>query len=340
MNQSQTMTISTSTIFRVVLILLGLVFLYIIRDIVIMVFVAVVIAAALHGPADWLQRYRVPRLLAVTFLYLFLLLIFALIISLILPPLAEQIKQLAIHFPAQIEKLGFSFQEWWSQYQTGENFQEFLSKIGSKLTQAASSVFATTVGIFGGLFSAGVILVISFYLTVQEKGVKKFLMSLTPTEHQVYLSSLIERIQRKMGGWLRGQLLLMLIVGILTYIALRLIGLKYALVLALIAGILEIVPYIGPIISAIPAVILGFVQSPFLALLVIIVYILIQQIESQIIAPQVMRRAVGLNPIITIIAILIGAKLAGILGIILAVPITAALAEFLKDIYQRRESAA
>jgi len=185
-----------------------------------------------------------------------------------------------------------------------------------------------------------VILVISFYLTVQEKGVKRFIMSLTPAKHQSYLSSLIERIQRKMGGWLRGQLLLMLIVGILTYIALRLIGLKYALVLALIAGILEIVPYIGPIISAIPAVILGFVQSPFLALLVIILYILIQQIESQIIAPQVMRRAVGLNPIITIIAILIGAKLAGILGIILAVPITAALAEFLKDVYQRRESAA
>lgn len=334
----QTITISTSTIFRVILILLGLVFLYIIRDILVMVFVAVVIAAALNGPANWLQQHRIPRLLGVIFLYLFLVLILALIVSLILPPLAEQIKQLAIHFPAQIEKLGFSLQEWWARYQTGENLQEFLGKIGGRLSQAASSVFATTVGIFGGLFSAGIILVISFYLTVQEKGVKKFIMSLTPIEHQVYLSSLIERIQLKMGGWLRGQLLLMLIIGILTYIALRLIGLKYALVLALVAGLLEIIPYLGPIMAALPAIILAFVQSPFLALLVIIIYIVIQQIENQIIVPQVMRRAVGLNPIITIIAMLIGAKLAGILGIILAVPITAALAEFLKDVYQRRES--
>ena len=153
----QTITISTSTIFRVILILLGLVFLYIIRDILVMVFVAVVIAAALNGPANWLQQHRIPRLLGVIFLYLFLVLILALIVSLILPPLAEQIKQLAIHFPAQIEKLGFSLQEWWARYQTGENLQEFLGKIGGRLSQAASSVFATTVGIFGGLFSAGII---------------------------------------------------------------------------------------------------------------------------------------------------------------------------------------
>jgi len=123
----------------------------------------------------------------------------------------------------------------------------------------------------------------------------------------------------------------MLIVGLLVYLGLTLLGVKYALTLALIAGILEIVPYVGPIISAIPGIILAFLQAPVLGLLVLILYIVIQQLENYVIFPQVMKKTVGLNPIVIIIAMLIGAKLAGILGIILSVPITAAITEFVKD---------
>jgi len=337
MNQSQTINISTSTILRVIIILLALVFLYIIKDILMVVFVAIIIAAAINGPVSWLQRHRVPRLLGVIFIYLLLLLFLALIVTLIFPPLAEQIKQLAIYFPEFMEKIGLSVQEWWGKYRSEGNLQSFLDKISNKLAQATSSVFATIIGLFGGLLSAIIILVISFYLAVQEKGAKRFLISLTPSEHHNYLSGLIERIESKIGGWLRGQLLLMLIVGLLTYIGLYFLGVKYALTLALIAALLEIVPYIGPILAAVPAVILAFFQSPFLALLVILLYIVIQQLENYIIYPQVMKKTVGLNPIIIIVAMLIGAKLAGVLGIILAVPVTAAIAEFLKD-FQKKET--
>ena len=337
MNQSQTINISTSTILRVIIILLALVFLYLIRDILMVVFVAVVIAAAINGPISWLQRHKVPRLLGVIFIYLLILLFLALVVTLIFPPLAEQIKQLAIYFPEFMEKIGLSVQEWWGQYRLEGNLQALLDKISNKLAQATSSVFATIIGLFGGLLSAIIILVISFYLAVQEKGAKRFLVSLTPNEHQDYLAGLIERIESKIGGWLRGQLLLMLIVGLLTYIGLYFLGVKYALTLALIAALLEIVPYIGPILAAIPAVVLSFFQSPFLALLVILLYIVIQQLENYIIYPQVMKKAVGLNPIIIIVTMLVGAKLAGILGIILAVPVTAAIAEFLKD-FQKKET--
>jgi predicted PurR-regulated permease PerM len=337
MNQSQTINISTSTILRVVLILLALIFLYLIRDILMVVFVAVIIAAAINGPVSWLQRHKVPRLLGVIFVYLLLFLLLALIVTLVFPPLAEQIKQLAVHFPEFMEKIGLSVQEWWSKYRIEGGLQTLLDRLSSKLTQATSSVFATIIGLFGGLISAIIILVISFYLAVQEKGAKRFLVSLTPSEHQLYLSGLIERIESKIGGWLRGQLLLMLIVGLLTYIGLYLLGVKYALTLALIAALLEIIPYIGPILAAVPAVILSFFQSPFLALLVVILYIVIQQLENYVLVPQVMKRAVGLNPVIIIIVMLIGAKLAGILGIILAVPLAAAVTEFLKD-FQKREA--
>ena len=331
MNQSQTINISVSTIFRTILILLALVFLYLIRDILMIVFISVVIAAAINAPVSWLQRHKTPRLLGVIFIYLILFLLIGLIITLIFPPLSEQIRQLAVVFPELTGKIGLSIQQWWGEYNAQGNLQEFFGNISDKLAQAASSVFETTVSFFGGLFSAIIILVISFYLSVQEKGAKKFLISLTPDEHKTYVSGLVERIEGKIGGWFRGQLLLMLIIGCLVFIGLYFLGIKYALILALVAAVLEIVPYIGPILAAIPAVILAFIQSPFLALLVILLYIVIQQLENYVITPQVMKKTVGLNPVVIIIVMLIGAKLAGVLGLILAVPLAAAIAEFLKD---------
>ncbi len=331
MNQPQSFDIPVSTIFRIILILLGLVFLYLIRDIVLIIVVAVIIAAAVSSPVNWLQRRKVPRVLGVIFIYLLLLLLLALVIALIFPPLATQVKQLTQVFPGFMEKIGLNFKEFWIDYQADENLQSILNNIGNKIGEATSSVFGTIIDLFGGLFSAAVILVISFYLAVQEKGIKRFFVSLTPNGHQSYLSDLIDRIEVRIGGWLRGQLILMVIIGVMTYIGLRLLGVKYALTLALIAGILEIIPYLGPILAAIPAVILAFVQSPVLALLAIALYIVIQQIENYVVYPQVMKKAVGLNPIIIIIVMLIGAKLAGILGIILSVPLAASVSEFFKD---------
>lgn len=336
-SQNQTINISTSTILRLIVILLALLFLYLIRDILMVVFVSVIIAAAINGPVSWLQRHKVPRILGVIFIYLLLLLLLALVVTLIFPPLSSQIRQLAVYLPDFLEKVGLSVQEWWGRYNLGGSLQEILNRLGSKLNQATSSVFGTIVNLFGGLVSAIIILVISFYLAVQEKGAKRFLVSLVPDRHQTYLSDLIERIEKKIGGWLRGQLLLMLIVGILIYIGLYFLGVKYALTLALIAGLLEIVPYVGPIMAAIPAVILIFLQSPFLALLAVLLYIVVQQLENYLITPQVMKKTVGLNPIIIIIVMLIGAKLAGVLGIILAVPFTAGLSEFFKDLQKQND---
>ncbi|MBU1136995.1 AI-2E family transporter [Patescibacteria group bacterium] len=330
-NHLQTVSISSSTIIRLIVILLGLIFIYLIRDILLIVVVSVIIATAATGPVNWLQNRRVPRLLGVIFIYLLLLLLLASVIALVFPLLSEQVRQLSSNFPGFLEKINLNLREWWGGYQIEGNLQSFLSQVGSKISDSTSSVFSTIVSLFGGIFSAAVILVISFYLTVQEKGIKRFFISLTPQNHQQYVSDLIERIEAKIGGWLRGQLLLMLIVGLLVYLGLTLLGVKYALTLALIAGILEIVPYVGPIISAVPGIILAFLQAPVLGFLVFILYVVVQQLENYIILPQVMKKTVGLNPIVIIIAMLIGAKLAGVLGIILSVPLTAAITEFVKD---------
>lgn len=326
---SKKIEISSLTIIKIILILLGFGFLYLVRDILLFLAVAIVIAAAINPIVDWLKKHRIPRLLGVIIVYLIILGVFGLVISLVFPLLASQIKQLSINLPSHLERIGL--EDWWPRLN--------LAEIGEQLSQAALSVWATTINIFGGLFSAVVILIISIYLVVQEEGIRKFISSITPKQHQAYVLDLVVRIQKKMGRWLQGQIVLCLIVGLLIFIGLTLLGVPYALVLALLAGVLEILPYVGPIVSAVPAIIIGFLQSPLTGLLVLILYILIQQLENHLIVPQVMKRVLGLNPVVTIIAVLMGIKLAGILGAILAVPIAAAIAVFARDFMQIRMKA-
>ena len=217
-------------------------------------------------------------------------------------------------------------------------FQKFLAGTGDLLRKSASDLFSTAVNIFGGIFSLFLILVISFYLSVQKKGVQRVLTSLAPREHRDYLLSLWERSQKKLGRWLQGQLFLGVIIGVLVYVGLSLLNVKFALLLAVLAGILEIFPYIGPVMAAIPAVILGLLQAPILGLWVLILYIVIQQMENHLIVPLVIGKIVKLNPVVVILALLIGWKLGSIPGMILAVPITAVLAEFFRDLIKRRKS--
>jgi predicted PurR-regulated permease PerM len=185
-------------------------------------------------------------------------------------------------------------------------------------------------------------LVITFYFSVQENAVKQFIVWLTPKGKEEKTVLIIEKIQSRLGLWLRGQMLLSLIIFIITYVGLKILGIKYALVLALLAGFFEVVPYLGPILSAVPAVFLTLI-SPwggwFKALMVLVLYVVVQQAENNVIVPKVMARTVGLNPLIVIISILIGAKIAGVAGALVAVPVATALAVVLKELGYKTESA-
>ena len=185
--------------------------------------------------------------------------------------------------------------------------------------------------LLGGFDSGLILIVVSFYLASQENGIEHFLRMITPVRDEEYVVDLWARASAKIGRWLRGQLLLGLIVGALVYLALTILGIRYALSLGLLAVILELVPIIGPILAAIPAVFLGFLSSPLLGFIVALVYVAIQQLESHLLVPVVMQRTVGLNPLVVIISLLVGAKLGGILGMFLAVPLAAAVVEFLTD---------
>jgi predicted PurR-regulated permease PerM len=167
---------------------------------------------------------------------------------------------------------------------------------------------------------------------------KKLVWSVVPIRHQPYIMQLINRMQKKIGMWLRGQLILSLIIFALTYIGLLILGVKYALVLALIAGLTEFIPYLGPLLAAIPAVFLAFTQSPMLAVFVAVLYYVIQLTENNILVPKIMQKAVGLNPIVSIAVLLIGFQLAGVVGAILSIPVATAASVFFKDVLDGKEN--
>lgn len=327
---NQTINISTSTILRFILIILGVVFLYLISSVLLTIFVAFIIAAAVDGPVDWLAKKGVRRLLATAIVYAVAISVFASALYLIVPTLAQQVGILAVNLPSYLTKLGANVQI--IQEKIGiDALQNVLDKASNQLAGATSNIFGTAINIFGGIFSFIIIIVISVYLVANDKALKDFILSISPSEQQSYVLSLVERIQNKLGAWLRGQLVLMAIMGVLIYIGLTILGVKYALTLALLAGLLEIIPYLGPVLSAIPAIILAFMQAPILGVLTLLLFIVAQALENHLIVPQIMKRVVGLNPLVIIISLIVGAQLAGVLGATVAVPIAATASVFLND---------
>ena len=174
---------------------------------------------------------------------------------------------------------------------------------------------------------------------MQEGGVEKFLKIITPIKNEAYIIDLWKRSQKKIGYWMQGQLLLGIVVGVLVYLGLVILGVQNALILAVLAGVLEIIPLFGPVIAAIPAILFGYMGGGLTtATLVLGLFIIIQQFENHLIYPLVVKKVIGISPIIVILCLIIGAKLAGFLGILLSVPITSALMEYIGDVQKDKNN--
>lgn len=328
-------SISTRAILKIVVIVVGVILIYVLREVLIALFVALVIAAALDPVVDKWQKFKIPRWASVLVILVIVFGLIALIVFLMIPPVKNQIDQLSNNFPSILDQFE-NLKDLAVKYNLVDTSQSFLQSIGNSLGDMAQGAVMRVSGAFSGLLTLITIVVLSAYLVAQERGIKRFVETLTPRKYRPYLMYLVEKVQTKMGEWLRGQLLLMLFVGVLTYVGLWLMGVDYALILAILAGLLEIIPIIGIPIAIIPALIISFIQSPILALFVLILYIVIQQVENHILVPKVMQKAVGLNPVYVIIALLVGYKLGGVLGVILSVPAATALSVFIRDFYNYR----
>ncbi len=331
--------ISYAAILKIIVVIALLIFLYLIRDILLILFVAFIVASAIIPAVNKMESKGIPRFLSVLLLYLVLISIITTAVILIAPPISSQVSQLAGNLPEYYHRADMWFQGLQDLGIGAEStsFDSLIQSNWSAILGSGRAIFSTVGGVLGGLFAAILALVIAFYISVQKDSLVRLLRLLIPKKkNRVTAEEIITKIQEKMGAWLKGQLLLCLIIAVLCYIGLTALGIKYALVLALIAGITEIVPYVGPFVGAVPAILVALTQSPLLALLVIILYTLVQQLENAFITPNIMRKAIGLNPIITIVAIVAGGKLAGIGGAIIALPLAVTVSILLKSTWKHR----
>lgn len=337
-----TIEITTGTIFRAFLFVLFLIFLYLVRHILAIVLFSVVIASAIEPIAHWAGRHRIPRVLFVLGIYLAAFGFLSMVFYLVVPSIFSEVFSFINNISAGLDKKTYLQ----TLFGLAPNLPEALSGLLVQLAiglqgsieKISAGFFHATAAIFGGAVSLILITIISFYLSVQEHGIEKFLQIVSPAKYEKYVLDLWIRSQQKIGRWLQGQILLAVLVGILVFLGLTILGVKYALMLALLAAVLELIPMFGPIIAAIPAVAIAFLESPSLALTVIALYVVIQQFESHLIHPVVVRKITGVPPILVIIALIVGGTLAGLWGIFLAIPVTVVLIEILNDMAIKKQT--
>lgn len=302
--------------------------LYHLREILIVVFVAYIIVAALNPVVAFLRSRGIPKTIAVIITFFATLTLFILIIAPLVPFFISQIQQLAKSFPSYVQQAAGAI-----------GVQLDTKEIGKLVSpqQLSRNALNLAGGVFGGFFSIVSTIAISFYLLLSYDKAKLNVASLFSKKHREKAISTIDQVNEKLGGWLQGQFLLSVSIGIITWISLTAIQMPFALPLAVLAGLFEIVPTVGPIIAAVPAVIVALTISPNMALVVVILYLVIQLLENQIFVPRIMQRAVGLNPVIVIIGVIVGDRLLGIPGALLSVPFISLLVLISKNLDQTED---
>lgn len=346
--KSTTVSISTGTIMRTVGILLLIAALFYLRDLVLVLLTAVVVASFVESAVLRLRRWKFPRALTVSLVYVlgmgilfgvfyFIAPIFINEIGLVVKSLQAYIPETSI-FNTFTSSFDGSTGGFISNISDGTTISNIVDSTASLVGEGGNSFIQTISHMFGGLVNVILIIIISFYLSLQEKGIEAFLRIITPRKHEAYVIDLWGRTERKIGLWMQGQMLLGLIVGVLVYIGLSALSVPYALVIALLAGLFEIIPF-GILLAIIPAVGIAYVGGGTVLLVkVLALFIVVSQIENYILGPMIVKKVVGISPIVVILSVLIGAKLASFWGIILAVPFSVFLFEYINDKEKRKDS--
>ena len=321
MNLPAKIEISYRTILFTIFFLIFLWFLWQIKVIIFWVFVSFILMSAIKPLVERLENWRIPRAISVVFIFILLILLLVYIGSAIIPPFVSESVRLVETLPGYLQNIS-------PQFTVDAQF------ITQHVTNISQNIVTLTVSVFSNIIAVFTIIIISFYMVAERKNLHEHLSIFMGHKGANRITEIISKIEFRLGAWVRGQLMLMLIIGLSTFIGLALFKLPFILPLAILAGILEIIPIIGPIIAAVPAVLVALTVSPLFALAVAGFYFLLQQVESQVVVPIVMKRAVGLPPLVTIIALMIGSELAGINGALLSIPVVVTIETVVSEYFK------
>ncbi len=331
----------------------------VLREAIILLLLGFFVAAVTDPGVRALQRMGFPRGVAILMLYFLAFLILAFLLISLIPVVATQVQQIAfllndkinaflsdprISLPLLTADVNLRLTEFVRSTLEGlaiENFTDALQIVGENMSSIAQgSVLAITriAGSVGTFFVKFIlVLVFAFFIQMEKEGLRLWVRSFFRSKYRAMIDVKLEAIHQKIGQWARGQLLLGLCVGSLVFVALAIMGIPYAATLAILAGFTEFIPYIGPFIAAIPAILIGFTDGgPIWALILMGIYYVIQLCENNLLVPLIMKRAVGLSPIAVLCAMMMGLSfpkvIHPVLGVLLAVPVTTIIAVFLDDL--------
>lgn len=317
--------ISHKTIIFTVVFLLGLWLLYQIRTIILQLFVAFLLMTMMEPLVKLLGKIKIPRTLAIIITYILVIGVLGGMIALIAPAVVLQTTNFVNTLPNYLSNLGVDSLS-----------GNFTASILSMLGNISEKALNLTVSVFSNVFSVVTVLVFAFYLLLTHNSLQNQIRLSLGDEKGGRVGALISEIEEKLGKWASGQLILMLAVGIGIYLGLLLIKIPYALPLAILAGLFEIVPVLGPIVAAIPAVLIGFGISPLMGIGAAAVAFLVNQLENYVLVPKIMQKSAGVSPLLVLISITVGAKLAGVMGVIIAVPFVIMLQVILRELLDKK----
>ncbi len=324
--------ISHKTIFFTAFFIIALWLIVKLSSIIVTLSLSFLLLSALLKPVQWLTSKNLPRIVSVFIVYITIILLISVIIGTIIPPLISQTTEFTNKLPEILS--------------TTDNYLVFhkipvenlSSVIAKQVNQFSGDIVAVTSKVVSSVVLILTMFVLTFYLLLDWNNFLKVISSPFSGVQEKRITNIISNVEDGLGRWVRGQLVLSAVVGVLSYIGLLVIGIPFALPLALIAAIFEILPIVGPIIAAIPAILVGLTFSPFMGLAATAIFVIVQQLENHLVVPVVMSRVVGVRPPIIIVSLLIGAKIAGITGAFFAVPLIVVIKILIKELLTEEKS--
>lgn len=334
MNGNISINITFGSLLKIAIFCFFVYILFEVRDFVALLLTAVIFSLALAPGRRFLEKFKIPGPIAVVFLFIAVLSAFTFLLYSFVPLILEQYNFFISSIPTLFENLLiFSKGTIFEAYIQGQiAFFEDPQQASAAFTGIFKTAGVSLLTIFGGLLNIILFLLLTFLFAVNPSALETFINVIAPKKYKNYLGDLWKRTGDKMAQWIQGQILLVFVIGALTYFALTLLGIPNALFLATFAGIMELIPIFGPVIAAIPAVLMALTTGDFtLVLLVILVFLIIQQLENNLIYPLVVSKVVGVSSILVILAIVVGGSIAGFIGVVIAVPVVMVLQELFND---------
>lgn len=344
MEKHTSISITSGTFIRAIFIGVLAYMAWMLRDLVLLVITAIVIATAIEPGVMFFAKRKIPRIISVILMYAIVLgALFSLVFFFLPPILADAqgivtiLPQYLATFDLPIDISGFT-----PIATNGGTVHAILQTIFAYRTAFADSsegALRLASVFFGGVFSLVLVIVLSFYFALQDTGVEDFLRLVTPSKQEGYVVGLWHRAQKKIGQWMQGQLLLSLLIGVTIYLGLLIVGVPYALLLAIMAAVFDLIPIFGSFIAGVAAVLVAFTAGGVgLAFFAAGLYLIVNQLEAHLIYPLVVNKVVGIPPLLVILALIAGGTLIGFLGVLLSVPFAAVLREFLNDFEKHKRS--